>query len=79
MSDPGQLVARGREGHTVHPATGAMGELSHDGTKWHLLPPAGRLWLILNLLHIGREYPEGRGGREKERERERKQALVMSK
>ena len=62
MSDPGQLVARGREGHTMHPATRAMGKLSHDGTKWHLLPPASRLWLILNLLHIGREYPVGGGG-----------------
>ena len=81
MSDPGQFVARGREGHTMHPATGAMGELSHNGTKRHLLPPASGLGLLFNLLHISREHSDrgrewwgregGGGGRERERERER--------
>jgi hypothetical protein len=68
MSDPGQLVARGREGHTMHPATRAVGELRHDGTKRHFLSPASRLRLVLDLLHIGREYPKVGGGKGRERE-----------
>ena len=58
MADPGQFVAGGRERHAVHPASSPVGELRHAGTKRHLLPPAGGLWLLLYLLHIGRKHPE---------------------
>ena len=56
MADPDQLVARGREGDIVDPATRSMTVLGHDCSEGHLLAPRSRLWLTLDLLHVGREH-----------------------
>ncbi len=53
MAHPSQLVSRGGEAHTMDPTTTTISILCHDGSKWHLLAPGCRLWLALNLLHIG--------------------------
>lgn len=52
VTDPGQLVARGREGDTVHPSSSTIVVLAQTVAKVQLLPPSGGGRLLLDLLHI---------------------------
>ncbi len=63
VADPGQLVAGGGEGYVVDPPSRANGELPHAVPEGHLLAPGGGRRLLFNLLHVGGEHPERKGGR----------------
>ena len=64
MSDPGQLVAVGREADGVNPtaAIEAVGELGHQVLEGHLGAPGRRRRLLLDVLHVAAEDPDLKAG-----------------